>query len=165
MGKDSGLRPPPCGSICEMCGFFGGPGEAKSCSKGSCCPCLFLAAALGWSEAMRAGRLLCPVAALAVPVDARCRKCCSDGCPAWWVVEHNGDGNGGPPGIRLVHVVLLVPAGPSAAVVAPEWVCMSRGAKYSFAAVFARGSCWNACDADGRWPGRCCASFLESISC
>ena len=37
-----------------------------------------------------------------------------------------------PPGIRLVHVVLLVPAGPSAAVVAPEWVCMSRGAKCCF---------------------------------
>ena len=33
----------------------------------------------------------------------------------WWVVELNGNGDGGPPRIRLVHVVLLIPAAPSAA--------------------------------------------------
>jgi len=50
---------------------------------------------------------------------------CCGRATAGWVVELNGDGDGGPPGIRLMHVVLLVPASPSAAVVAPGWVCMS----------------------------------------
>jgi len=52
---------------------------------------------------------------------------------AGWVLELNGDGDGGPPGIRLVHVVLLIPADPSAAVVAPGWFGLSWGVKCPFA--------------------------------
>jgi len=65
----------------------------------------------------------------------------------------------------ILHVVPLIPADPSAAVGAPGWFCLGWGVIFSFATVCAHRSGWNACDADGRWPGRCCASFLESISC
>jgi len=90
--------------------------------------------------------------------------CCGVGL-ASWVVGLNGDGDAGPPGIRLVYGVLLVPADPSAAVVAPGWLFLSWRVKHPFAWVCASGSVWNASGADGLLPGRFCAAFLLSISC
>jgi len=90
--------------------------------------------------------------------------CCSVGM-ASWVVRSRGDGDGGPPGIRLVHVVLLVPADPSIAIVAPGWRCLSWEGVHPFGRVCVRSGFWNACGADGLLPGRFCAAFLESISC
>jgi len=54
----------------------------------------------------------------------------------------------------------MVPANPFAAVVAPGWLCLSWEVVHLFAWVCARSGFWNACGADGKLPGRCCAAFL-----
>ena len=84
---------------------------------------------------------------------------------ASWVTRSRSDGDGGPPGIRLVYDVLLVPADPSITIVVAGWICLSLEDVHHFAGICARSGCWNACGADGWWPGRFCAAFLESISC
>jgi len=75
-------------------------------------------------------------------------------------VEFHGDGDGGPPGIRLMYVVLLVPADPSVAVVSPGWLCLNWEVVRPFAWFCARSGFWDACGADGKMPGRCCAASV-----
>jgi len=77
-----------------------------------------------------------------------------------WINRVVKGGDGVPSWIKLMCVVSMVPADPSAAVVAPGWLCLSWEVVHPFAWVCARSGFWNACGADGKLPGRCCAAFL-----
>jgi len=84
---------------------------------------------------------------------------CSVGMDAWGV-EFHGDGDGGPSWIKLMHVVSMVPAGRSVAVVSPGWFCLRWEVVGPFVCFCARSGFWDACGADGWLPGRCCAASV-----
>ena len=77
-----------------------------------------------------------------------------------WGVEFHGGGDGGPSWIKLMYIVSMVPAGRSAAVVSPGWLCLSREVVHPFGWICARSGFLDACGADDKLPGRCCAAFL-----
>ena len=76
-------------------------------------------------------------------------------------VDFRGCGDGVPSWIKLMCVVSMVPAGRSAAVVLPGWLCLRWGVVRPFAWFRARSDFLDASGAEaGKLPGRCCAAFL-----
>jgi len=76
------------------------------------------------------------------------------------VVVLSGDGDGDQARLRLVHIVLLIPVAPAAAVGAPAMCCLGWEVIPPFAAFCASCGCWSVCGADRLKLCRVCAAFL-----